>query len=441
MNRFWQNRVRGRLQAAVQEGHCTLVDMGSSKIACALLARVPSSARPPAHVEGGAAEKWEIIGQTVTAVHGIENGEIRDARRVEAALRTALSKLFRMSKVLSKHALVTYAGPIIDSELIPASCLLSSPVTERDMSRAIANGYLDRPGFSEFIIHEHPVDLQIDGWPVEGSPIGRLGSRMVMQLHRVTIPRYGVDAIESVLNKCGLLLAGLNLASLAAGTATLINNENAGNAIVVDIGSGTTNMAAFNRRALVWSATLTLGGDDLTGELCTAFGIDSFQAERIKILHGGSAKLPSNVSERLTFPGHNCTEDEAITIPRKLLNGILMGKQVELAEAIRANLEFLGWCHDPKIPVVLTGGGSRLPGLVGTLHNRIGNPVRPGLPVRVAGMPATMRNESFAALIGLALLCIRPATETWDYPHVMSFGKAPEDGFFQHTMRWMAANW
>jgi len=441
IERFWHRRTRARLQAALQDGHCTLVDFGSSKISCAMLRRLPTPAQSSSRNEGMIDHKWQIIGHTVTAVQGIENGQIRDGKRAEAALRTALSQLFRMSKVLTKYALVSYSGPIIRSELQPTSCLLSSPVTGRDLSRAIANCRQDRHGYSEFIIHEHLVDLHIDGSPVFGDPIGRKGRRLVMQLHRVVIPRYAVETIETVLNKCGLLVAGLNLSSLAAGASTLIGDEIAGNAIVVDIGSGTTNMAAFNRHAMVWSTTLSLGGDDLTAELCTAFGIDKFQAERIKVLYGSTAKIPGDRRDRLTFPGGSRTEQREITISRELLHAVLVGKQGELTEGIRANLDSLGWCHDSGIPVVLTGGGSRLAGLVANLQNRIGNPVRLGAPARIAGMPETMRNESFAALIGLALLGIRPAEEAWDYPHVFSFGMSPDDGFLQHTLRWLVANW
>ncbi|MCY4258636.1 MAG: rod shape-determining protein, partial [Rhodobacteraceae bacterium] len=389
MDRFWHRRTRSRLQSAFQDGQCALIDIGSSKISCAILKKNTIPADPQPQGWPAIGRSWEIIGHVVTAVKGIRNGEIQDRKRVEADLRNALTKLFKSARLIPKYALVSYSGPVIQSVLRPAHCLLSAPVSTRDLARAIANCSHERIGYSEFTIHEHPVDPHIDGVPVTDDVVGSRGRRLVLHLHRATIPRYAVETLETILNRCGLLLAGLNLASLASGVATLVGDELSGRVVTVDIGGGTTNLAAFRRRTMVWTSTLPLGGEDMTQAISATFGIDRHQAERIKVLYGntgnGLGTRPDH-SDHLAFPTGRRTGERNVSISRKHLHTVLVGKQDEMLAGIKFSLNMLGWCHERTIPVVLTGGGSRLSGLAEGLQSQIKNPVRVGMPARITGM-------------------------------------------------------
>ena len=441
IDKLWHRSTRQHQNLAMQEGLLTVVDIGSSKISCAVLQCVPETGIRKRPSRKHQLLKWYIIGHSVNVSHGVEGGMIQNPAEMENCLRSALSKLFRMSRNVAKYVVVGYSGPIVRSSHSVASCLLSAPVTNRDISRAIANSKQDYDSKQEFILHEHPINLKIDGMPIPGNPIGRKGRRVVFDLHQVTARRQVIDRILAVMNRCGLLVAGLHISQLASGMSTLVETEISGNALIVDIGSATTNIAAFSKRNMIWSTTLDMGGDDFTNEISNTFGVNREEAERIKVLHGNSMAIPSDMQDNLTFIGGKDYKPSEITISRATLHDFLEFRLGELIEGIAGSLQRLGWTGDQQVSIVLTGGGSKLAGIADCVQFRLGNTVRVGMPVRIAGMPSAMHNEQCSTLVGLTLLGISPPKESWDYPHILNFGMGIEGGVFSRTTKWLVANW
>ena len=92
----------------------------------------------------------------------------------------------------------------------------------------------------------------------------------------------------------------------------------------------------------------------------------------------------------------------------------------------------------PSQQVVLTGGGSQLPGLDGLAARMLGRNVRIGRPLRIHGLPHQLTGPNFASAVGLALFAAHPQDEWWDF-------EMPAENYpgrsLRRAYRWFRNNW
>ena len=131
-------------------------------------------------------------------------------------------------------------------------------------------------------------------------------------------------------------------------------------------------------------------------------------------------------------------EHDRRTVSRAELIGIMRPRVEEILEEVRARLDAAGFEHLPSQQIVLTGGGSQIPGLDGLATKILGQQVRLGRPMRVHGLPQAATGPGFAGTVGMCLFATHPQDEWWDFDlpverlSARPFGKA---------VRWFKENW
>ncbi|MBC7157589.1 MAG: cell division protein FtsA, partial [Rhodobacteraceae bacterium] len=143
--------------------------------------------------------------------------------------------------------------------------------------------------------------------------------------------------------------------------------------------------------------------------------------------------------ERIEIGGDSGDWDkDRRTISRTELIGIMRPRVEEILEEVRGRLDAAGFEHLPSQQIVLTGGGSQIPGLDGLAARILGQQVRLGRPLRVQGLPQSATGAAFAAAVGLALFAAHPQDEWWDF-------EIPSDRYparsLKRAVRWFRDNW
>jgi len=90
-------------------------------------------------------------------------------------------------------------------------------------------------------------------------------------------------------------------------------------------------------------------------------------------------------------------------ISQRMVGEILEPRARELFEMLRENLRHAGMLEVCAAGVVLTGGGSRLPGMMDIADSVLRKPVRMAWPIPIARMPSTLAEPEFATVLGLAM--------------------------------------
>jgi cell division protein FtsA len=125
-------------------------------------------------------------------------------------------------------------------------------------------------------------------------------------------------------------------------------------------------------------------------------------------------------------------------VSRAELIGIMRPRVEEILEEVRARLDAAGFEYLPSQKIVLTGGGSQIPGLDGLASKILGQQVRLGRPMRVHGLPQAATGPGFASAVGMCLFATHPQDEWWDFD--LPVERYPVRSLMR-AMRWFRDNW
>jgi type IV pilus assembly protein PilM len=156
---------------------------------------------------------------------------------------------------------------------------------------------------------------------------------------------------------------------------------------VLDIGAAHSELAVVRDRKFRYARSLPRGGEALTEALARTHGLDLAAARRIK--EGETAELPEAAAAAEGNRGFPL--------------------QVGLTELVREVRRSLDWYQTqnrthPVERIILSGGGSKPPGLAAYLAEQLGLPVEPGrITVSGASGGDEEMDPAFAVALGLAL--------------------------------------
>jgi cell division protein FtsA len=90
-------------------------------------------------------------------------------------------------------------------------------------------------------------------------------------------------------------------------------------------------------------------------------------------------------------------------VSQRMVGEILEPRARELFEMLREVLRHAGMLEICAAGVVLTGGGSRLPGILDISESVLRRPVRVAWPLPIAKMPSTLAEPEFSTVLGMVV--------------------------------------
>ena len=279
-----QRAMRRRLASARQSGTAAILDIGTSKVCCAIVKFQSDIDR-----EGTLQTHIEVLGAGQTMSLGVECGDIAAPPETETAIRSAVTKAQAMAKMPADLAIACLSASYPESGLFVGSTpLRSGAVEETDLSRSLASCNTPEPKPGRETLHALPVYFGVDQRKELADPRGQIGNRLYATLHLVSVDRAPLEVAAGCLRNCDLRIAGLVSTAYASGLACLTEDEQEIGAACLDIGAGTTDIAVFRKKHMVATDSIRLGGNHVTSDIAEAFGISRQGAEGIKMRHGGA---------------------------------------------------------------------------------------------------------------------------------------------------------
>ena len=380
----------GRLRRAYvprQSGPFGVLDIGSSKIVC-LIARVESD---------GA---LRILGTGWQRSEGVRAGGIIDIERADRVIRAAVGIAEQQAGQHLRNITVNVSGGQPESRLLNIRWPINGrAVTEQDVRRVLLEGRVRAAAEGRHIVHAVPLNFSADDTAGVDDPRGLFCENLAARVHVVDTQESARRTLEACLQRAGLGIAGQASAPMAAGIATLVEDEKMLGATVLDMGGGTTGMAVFADGQLLHTAVLPVGGQHVTQDIARMLSTPLAQAERLKTLYGSAQTSPDDEREMLTIRQVGEPEHAIIPVPRKAVVGIIIPRLEETFEMVRERLNELGTIAGNR--VVLTGGASQLQGVRELASSVLGRPVRLGRPAMPRGLPNTAAGPGFATALGL----------------------------------------
>jgi cell division protein FtsA len=160
-------------------------------------------------------------------------------------------------------------------------------------------------------------------------------------------------------------------------------------------------LAVFTHGAISHTAVIPIAGDQVTNDIAVAFRTPTQSAEEIKIKHACCLKQLTRQDERIDVT--SVGDRAARTLTRHALAEVVEPRYEEFFEFAQVELQRSGFESLIAAGVVLTGGSSKMDGVVELAEEILHVPVRLGYPHEVAGLPDVVRNPVYATAVGLLL--------------------------------------
>ena len=274
-------------------------------------------------------------------------------------------------------------------------------VVQDDINRSLESAQAVPIPSNREVLHVIPRHFKVDDQAGIRNPLGMLGYRLEAQANLVTA---AMTAVQNTLKTVQLaqVPVGLNdlvLSPLASADAVLTPTEKEMGVMIVDIGSGTTDISVFMEGALWHTTGLDVGGDLFTSDLALVLRLPMEASEKLKVQYGhcNPETLPADhpVVSAL-YP-----DGQRVNVQRREVAEILEARADELFTLIMQNLKRSGFDSILPAGVVITGGGAQLPGLREVAGRVTSLPSRIAQPGKLQGMVDSIRTPAFSTVVGL----------------------------------------
>jgi cell division protein FtsA len=170
---------------------------------------------------------------------------------------------------------------------------------------------------------------------------------------------------------------------------------------LADLGAGTTSLAIYEEGDLLHTAVLPVGAMHITNDIAIGLRCSIETAEKVKLQYGHSDPSAVNPEEEINLSLLDKTEEQSTL--RSYVVEIIEARLEEIFRMINGELKKIH--RDGKLPagIVLTGGGSKLPGAVDFSKKHLRLPSMLGQPSNISTIIDRVTDPSFATVAGLVM--------------------------------------
>src|SRR5579885_2690092 len=374
---------------ANQQGNfITAIDVGSAKT-CALMAEVTDSG-------------LRYRGHGIADSRGSRKGVIVELDKAVASIQKAAEAAEDIAGAAVEHAIIGVGGAHIRG--VNSHGGISLGTRPREIGRDEIKQAVERaraialPADRE-ILHLLPQEFILDDQAGVHDPLGMMAARLEVRVHMVTAATSATQNVITAVNKAGVHVDDTVFEPLAAADSVLRSDERELGVCLADIGAGSTELIVFQQGAVAYTGVIPVGGDHFTSDLSVGLCTPLADAEKIKKNYGSAVVTLIPEGNEVEVP--SVGDRPSRLLPQRLVAEILEPRARELFEMMRDALRQSGLFERCIAGVVLSGGGSRLPGLLDVADSVLRKPVRLSWPVALARMPVELAEPEFSTVLGL----------------------------------------
>jgi cell division protein FtsA len=343
----------------------------------------------------------QILGVGSVKAEGFKKGVIIDLEQAMGSIQNAVHEAELTAGVEIKDLIVGIGGEHIkgvNSRGVVAVQRPDQGIAPRDVDRVIDTAKAFEFPTNREILHVLPQEFIVDGQRGIRNAVGITGVRLEAEIHIITGASTTVKSIVRCVKNAGYHVADLVLGSLASSFAVLDKDQRELGVACIDVGGGVVEVVLFHEDSVRHSAVVELGGQNVTNDIALGLKTTTEQAEDVKKRHGCCFE---DLVEQATFtiPGQGAKGPREVS--RDVLFSIIQPRVEEILsmvwkEAMRSDY------HDKLgAGVVLTGGGSLMPGIEELAERIFGLPAQVGAPRNVSGLGETVTSPIYSSAVGL----------------------------------------
>lgn len=342
----------------------------------------------------------EIIGVGHHPARGMRKGVVANIESTVQSIQRAVEEAELMAGCQIYSVYAGIAGAHINSfNSHGVVAIRDAEVQTTDIERVIEAARALAIPNDQKVLHILPQEFVIDGQEGIREPIGMSGVRLEAKVHIITGAVSAAQNIIKCIRRCGLEVDDIILEQLASSQSVLTEDERDLGVCMVDIGGGTTDIAVFTEGAIRHTAVIPIAGDQVTNDIAVALRTPTQAAEEIKKKYGCALIQLAHSDETIETP--SVGDRPPRRLARQTLAEVIEPRVEELFELVKAELRRSGFEELIGSGVVLTGGSSKMDGMVELAEEVFHIPVRLGMPNYLGGLSEVVKNPIYSTGVGL----------------------------------------
>lgn len=347
-----------------------------------------------------------IVGLGSHRSNGLKKGVVVNIESTVQSIQRAVEEAELMAGCQIHSVYVGIAGNHIrslNSHGIVA--IKDREVFQQDLERVIDAAQAVAIPADQRILHILPQEYLIDEQEGVKEPLGMSGVRLEAKVHLVTCAVNAAQNIEKCIRRCGLDVEDIILEQLASSYAVLTEDEKELGVCLVDIGGGTTDIAIFTEGSIRHTGVIPIAGDQVTNDIAMALRTPTQYAEEIKIKYACALAKLTGIEETIKVP--SVGDRPARDLSRQALAEVVEPRYDELFTLVQAEIRRSGFEDMIAAGIVLTGGTSKMEGVIELAEEIFHMPVRLGSPQNIRGLKDIVNNPIYSTGVGLLLYGIK----------------------------------
>jgi cell division protein FtsA len=362
--------------------------------------------------------------QRLGDMHG---GTVTDIAGVVENCSKALDRAEEMAGVVADECIIGIAGELVKGTTTTVHYERLKPETKIDLSElknivnkvqwkafdATREQLAWETGYDAIdvkLVNASIVDVKIDNYRVT-NPVGFQGKDVSIGIFNAFAPMVHLGALQTVAADLGLDLISIAAEPYAVARSVGVDEAGEFNAIFIDIGGGTSDIAVVRNGGLEGTKMFAIGGRSFTRRLSQVLNVPFAKAEEIKIAYSGG--LLEEESEKKV--------KEALELDSEVW---LSGVELSLSEF--SDIDLL------PSRILLCGGGAALPEIKKALETKewykdlpfAKKPnisfIKPQDVSNIIDNTGTIKDQQDITPMGLASLLVEMDTEDEMLPGILS---------------------
>jgi len=399
----------------------TGIDIGSSQVCCVIGRRSEDS------------NILEILGGAKLSCRGVKGGVVINLHETAYAVQQVVEKAEEQAKETVRQIFLGLRGSHIESMNARGAINISrtdKEITAEDVAGAVENAKTIRLSPDREIMHTIPQEFSLNHQRGVPNPVGMEGNFLEVDVHILTASSSHLSNIFKAIAQSGFEVIEPVYGLLAVGDSVITQEEKELGCLLIDFGGLTTGVAIYTEGSVRFSKELQVGSDFITRDISHNLRTSLSTAQDIKEKFGLSMASLLKQDSKIDYTS---VDGRTIrTIARRQLIDIVQPRLDQICVAIEEELNKSNLA-DAIVPggIIVTGGGSRLEGIIQATEQALGSSARIGLPQDVSGPEDITANGSYATAIGLL------RSDFMNSPGFVTQRPAKGTSFFKKIKSWM----
>lgn len=231
----------------------------------------------------------------------MHHGAVMDIASVIENCKIAIDEAEKEAGVAATQLILGIAGELVKGDTTTLTYNRKDPEEKIDLSELknivhkvqwkcfedVRGRLAEETGYNEIdikLVNAAIVDMNIDGYKVS-NPVGFQGKEVEVSIFNAFAPLVHYGALQTIAAELNMDLLAITVEPYAVARALSLEDGGDFNAIFIDIGGGTTDIAVVKNGGVIGTKMFTLGGRVFTKRLAQALNVSFTDAEKIKLAY------------------------------------------------------------------------------------------------------------------------------------------------------------